>query len=604
MSIQGMVKCIGSNSTKDEFFDSVDHLSAEFDSSSSDLEMGVLSYEFWMNEPNSIKERRQNFLQEMGFVDSCSSSSVEVNAVDSDSIVSESGVERIAEVSEAVSCSSSTDSEVVFFARECDGNNANIHVNQPENDEVEVSNSKKYRCINKKIKQWWKEMKNKQRENIGGGCKCKLYDEELSRTKVHVNKKKLKELSALFDAQEIQAHKGIIWTMKFSPDGQYLATGGEDGVVRVWRIKSVDSCLEKLKSSFRREKKVIIPILVPDKMFKIEQLPVQEFHGHSLDVLDLAWSDSNFLLSSSMDKTVRLWQLGSDACISTFHHTDYVTCVQFNPTDNRYFISGSIDGKVRIWGVSKQRVLDWVDIRDAVTAVCYQPNGQAFVVGSLNGSCRFYEAKGELFELDAHILLQNSKRSSTNRITGIQFSPEDSQRIMVMSEDSKLRILDKHDVVSKFRGLTKSGSQMSASFTSNGRHIISIGQDSSVYVWNHEKPAMLSSSTETKSIRSCEHFYSEGVTVAVPWCGTETAPSKGYVSYSPEHDIDCIARDPPSFSLGNLFGPKRAATWPEDMFPVLNQPEEQCQRRNNVIARSHPTWGLVVVTANRDGMIR
>lgn len=135
-----------------------------------------------------------------------------------------------------------------------------------------------------------------------------------------------------------------------------------------------------------------------------------------------------------MDKTVRLWQLGSNTCLNTFYHTDYgeyvwncvyiiiksmlyldssyyfkcmyeildtwtrtyvqtlvrkfvyvlkfvfcvvsVTCVQFNPVYNHCFISGSIDGKVRIWGVSKRRVLDWTDIRDAVTAVCYQPDGQ------------------------------------------------------------------------------------------------------------------------------------------------------------------------------------------------------------------------------------
>ncbi|KAI8020028.1 putative WD repeat-containing protein C3H5.08c [Camellia lanceoleosa] len=55
----------------------------------------------------------------------------------------------------------------------------------------------------------------------------------------------------------------------------------------------------------------------------IEELPLQEFHGHTSDVLDLAWSKSNCLLSSLKDKTVRLWQVGCNKCISVFQHNDY-----------------------------------------------------------------------------------------------------------------------------------------------------------------------------------------------------------------------------------------------------------------------------------------
>lgn len=83
-----------------------------------------------------------------------------------------------------------------------------------------------------------------------------------------------------------------------------------------------------------------------------------------------------FLLSSSVDETVRLWKVGNDACIKTFPHSNYVTCVQFHPTNKNYFISGSIDGKVRIWSVSRSQVVDWMDIREIVTAVAYSPDGK------------------------------------------------------------------------------------------------------------------------------------------------------------------------------------------------------------------------------------
>lgn len=93
-----------------------------------------------------------------------------------------------------------------------------------------------------------------------------------------------------------------------------------------------------------------------------------------------------FLLSSSVDESVRLWRVGSDRCLQVFPHSNYVTCVQFQPNDENFFISGSIDGKVRSWSVSGCQVVDWVDIREIVTAVAYSPDGK---VRFILHSCSF-----------------------------------------------------------------------------------------------------------------------------------------------------------------------------------------------------------------------
>ncbi|KAK9274702.1 hypothetical protein L1049_021953 [Liquidambar formosana] len=159
------------------------------------------------------------------------------------------------------------------------------------------------------------------------------------------------------------------------------------------------------------------------------------------------------LLSSSMDKTVRLWHLSSKSCLRIFSHSDYVTCIQFNPVDDRYFISGSLDAKVRIWSIHDRQVVDWNDLHEMVTAACYTPDGQGALVGSYKGSCRLYNTSENKLQQKCQINLQNKKKKSHHKkITGFQFAPGSSLEVLVTSADSRIRVIDGVDLVHKFKG--------------------------------------------------------------------------------------------------------------------------------------------------------
>ncbi|KAH7862108.1 hypothetical protein Vadar_000035 [Vaccinium darrowii] len=73
-----------------------------------------------------------------------------------------------------------------------------------------------------------------------------------------------------------------------------------------------------------------------------------------------------------------------------------VTCIQFNPVDHNHFVSGSIDGKVRIWEITGCQVVDRTDMKDIVTTVCYRLDGKGVIVGSIAGTCRFYDISSKL----------------------------------------------------------------------------------------------------------------------------------------------------------------------------------------------------------------
>ncbi|KAK9275878.1 hypothetical protein L1049_023152 [Liquidambar formosana] len=483
------------------------------------------------------------------------------------------------------------------------------------------------------------------------------------RVRVHPTRKRSKELSSLFTGQEFPAHEGSILTMKFSLDGQYLASAGEDGVVRVWKVieversnefdmSDVDSSslyftvnpLSKLaplnvdKEKIGKMKKLrrssdSACVILPPKVFRISEKPLHEFRGHSGEVLDLSWSKKGYLLSSSVDKTVRLWQVGCDRCLRIFSHNNYVTCVNFNPVNDNYFISGSIDGKVRIWEVLGCRVVDWTDVREIVTAVCYHPNGEGGIVGFMTGNCRFYDIIDNHLELGAQICLQGKKKLPRKRITGFEFSPCDPSKVMVTSADSVVRILCGVDVICKFKGLRNAGSQISASFTSDGKHIVSASEDSNVYVWNYTSQDRTSS--RVKNIWSSESFLSHNASIALPWGGMKTMsatlPSPTFVGRMPGisfkkgqegHHFDENSHHKMPFSSPDCFPlsrgflleslPKGTATWPEEKLPSpMALSPTMCKSEykflksawQSTISSPH-MWGLVIVTAGWDGRIR
>lgn len=484
--------------------------------------------------------------------------------------------------------------------------------------------------------------------------------------RVRTYRKRSKDFSALYMGQDIIGHEGAILTMKFSPDGQFLASAGEDGIVRVWQViesekseivhvPDVDSShvyftinqlgelvplnadkeqRERLKSMKKSSGSACV--IFPRKVFQLAEKPLHEFHGHCGEVLDLSWSNNKCLLSSSVDKTVHLWRVGSDECLSVFSHNDFVTCIQFDPIDEDYFISGSVDGKVRIWSIPGCGVVDWTDIREIVTAVCYHPGEKTAVVGSISGDCYFFDTSDNRLQLTYQIPLHGKKKAPLRRITGFQFSPGDPSKLMVTTADSRVRILRGVDVICKYKGIRNAGSQISASFTSDGKHIVSASEDSFVYVWDsNNSDRAVSSHFRSKS--SCEKFFSNNACVAVPWNGTACSnvlpcllgsspnPSGIRVRYTTESSLEhqpstesshlrtLFSADTISLGFSDPFS-RGVATWPEEKLTSSNSlivSSATCKSEykflkttcQNMAGSSH-AWGLVIVTAGWDGRIR
>lgn len=163
----------------------------------------------------------------------------------------------------------------------------------------------------KKSRSWWGGLK--WNRHLVGMCKHddsvqNVRQPKTSRIKVQQQKKRCMEFTALYLGQEIKGHNGLIRTMKFSVSGRHLASGGEDCVVRIWHVREVETSskcfasngsskfINKIKDGrvmFGRKSPSSAPAVIPKELFKIEETPLHEFHGHTSGILDLSWSDSD-----------------------------------------------------------------------------------------------------------------------------------------------------------------------------------------------------------------------------------------------------------------------------------------------------------------------
>lgn len=279
-----------------------------------------------------------------------------------------------------------------------------------------------------------------------------------------------------------------IWTVEFSKDGKYLAAAGQDKKLRVWEVISTkDAKDEEDHSESGSESGQSVRLNAP--VFK--QKLIREYDGHTAAILDLSWSKNNFLLSSSMDKTVRLYHVSRLECLCAFKHNDFVTSIQFHPRDDRFFLAGSLDSKLRLWSIPDKSVAYWAQVSDMITAVAFTPDGKTAIAGTLSGVCILYSTEGLRAHSQIHVRSTRGRNTKGSKITGIDTIsiPRDNGppdvKLLITSNDSRIRMYNLKDrtLELKFRGNENTCSQIRAYFSDDGKFVICGSEDRKVYIW-------------------------------------------------------------------------------------------------------------------------
>ncbi|TVY60909.1 Transcription initiation factor TFIID subunit [Lachnellula suecica] len=271
-----------------------------------------------------------------------------------------------------------------------------------------------------------------------------------------------------------------ITCLEFSDDTNLVAAGTEESYVRVWHLHG-----DILKS------------ILPPGPNDPPPASSRRLIGHAGPVYSVSFSPSiigpdgseettrpRLLLSSSADKTVRMWSLETFTCLCVFKgHDGPVWNVRWSPFGH-YFASCGWDKTVRVWGqdhISYLRLLAGHD--SSVNQVAWHPNGAYIFSASdqVDKSVRMWSfATGDCVRVFP---------GHTEYISALECAP--SGKILASADAGGTIILwdlAKGTMIKRCRGHGRGGI-WSLSFSVESTVLVSGGADGTVRVWDVELPS-------------------------------------------------------------------------------------------------------------------
>ncbi|XP_028656521.1 chromatin assembly factor 1 subunit B [Erpetoichthys calabaricus] len=140
-------------------------------------------------------------------------------------------------------------------------------------------------------------------------------------------------------------HTKAVNVVRFSPNSELLASGGDDAVILLWKL---NDSKEPEQVTFQEDE---------DAQLNKESWTVfKTLRGHIEDVYDISWSsDGNFMVSGSVDNTAIMWDVNKGQKMSIFNdNKSYVQGVTWDPL-GQFIATLSCDRVMRVYSTQTRR---------------------------------------------------------------------------------------------------------------------------------------------------------------------------------------------------------------------------------------------------------